>query len=120
MRHVSGATGQPSQALPSAKNDPKAPTFHVNANVRSHSKHWSALADRGANGTVGGLDMRILHQHGDSVNVNGFHDHTVMQLPLVDSAGVALSNNGPVIVCFGKVPEIVKAAEKCVWCNLKL
>ena len=74
----------------------------------------TSLIDRGANGGVGGEDVRVIDwdASGRSVDIEGVDDHRVTQIRLATCGGVANSNQGPVILVFhqyaylGKGPSI--------------
>ena len=89
--------------LSSADNgQPRAHTLVHNYRLTIHARYlsrkWRALIDRGANGCIIGSDMRVIAQHHATINLNGIDDHTVANLPLVQSGGVVRTDRGHVIL----------------------
>jgi hypothetical protein len=54
--------------------------------------------DRGANGGIAGSDTRVIFRHLRKVDVTGIDNHEMTDLSIVDAAGWAMSNEGPVIL----------------------
>ena len=63
----------------------------------------SMLVDRGANGCVGGADIRILTKSLRTVDIEGIDNHQVNNIPIVTGAGIADTQLGPVIVILHQV-----------------
>ena len=62
------------------------------------SSKGDSLVDRGANGGVGGEDVRVIDFTGRSVDVQGIDNHQVTDIPLATVGAVAESQKGPVIL----------------------
>ncbi|KAG7344871.1 reverse transcriptase RNA-dependent DNA polymerase [Nitzschia inconspicua] len=72
-----------------------------NASKSSISRRTGALVDCGANGGIGGADVRKLHDIADTVvDITGIENHQVRDVPLAVVAGVLRSNRGPIIGIF--------------------
>ena len=56
------------------------------------------LIDRGANGGLAGNNVRVLHQTGRKVDVQGIDNHQVTNIPIVTVAGVVNTQRGEVIL----------------------
>ena len=55
--------------------------------------------DRGANGGVGGSDVRVIETYADrKVNIRGIDNHEISAISLVTSGGVTATITGEVIV----------------------
>ena len=50
-----------------------------------------SLIDHGANGGVGGEDVRVLHQHAEhhTMDIEGIDEHRFLKIPLCTVGGVA-------------------------------
>ena len=81
--------------------------YHVHQSVVN--KRTGALIDRGANGGIGGKDVRKLHDiAGTIVDITGIEDHQVRDVPLAVVAGVMRTNRGLVIGIFNNYAYIGK------------
>jgi hypothetical protein len=75
-------------------------TYHVSNAGRETTKQGS-LVDRGANGGLGGKDMRVIEVVTTAkCDVTGIMDNAVTNLDIVLGAGLLKSNRGPVIGLF--------------------
>jgi hypothetical protein len=75
-------------------------TYHVSSAGRTTRKSGS-LVDRGANGGLGGEDMRVIEVvTWQKCDVTGITDNAVKNLDIVLGAGLLQSNRGPVIGLF--------------------
>ena len=61
-----------------------------------------SLADRGANGIIGGNDVRVICKHipERQVDISGVNNHQMTHVPIATVGGVTESNEGPVICIF--------------------
>ncbi len=60
-----------------------------------------SLIDRGANGGVGGEDVRLLHYvPGRVVNIQGIDNHQLDSIRIGTVGGVVNSNQGPLVLIF--------------------
>ena len=58
-----------------------------------------SIVDRGSNGGVEGVDVRIMSKYSDrTADVRGIVNHEITSVPLATPGGVALSTSGEVIV----------------------
>ena len=58
-----------------------------------------SLVDRGANGRVSGIDVRVTETHSDrKVEIHGVDNHHISVIPLVTAGGVTKTITGEVIV----------------------
>ena len=55
------------------------------------------MVDRGANGGVGGSDVRIIYKSDRSVNITGIDDHEMKNIPIGTVGAVVKSQCGEVI-----------------------
>ena len=106
------------------KNPPGNTTNTRSANMHDvvytvHTRNRSirtiaSLIDRGANGGVGGEDLRVIDwdDSGRTVDIEGVDDHRVRAIKLATLGGYTETNQGPVIAIFhqyaylGKGPSI--------------
>ena len=70
--------------------------------VSAHNQSTNgSLVDRGANGGVGGADVRIVYQAGDEairrVDIRGVGDHELTNIPICTVGGVVNTQHGPAI-----------------------
>ena len=64
---------------------------------RCYSLHL--LVDKGANGGVAGIDMRVIKTHPTrKVYIRGIDNHQISAIPLVTTGGVTTTITGEVIV----------------------
>ena len=61
------------------------------------SGHKGSLVDRGANGGIAGVDIRIIAKTGRSVDIQGIDSHRINEIPIVTAGGVINTQKGPVI-----------------------
>ena len=61
---------------------------------------YDALVDRGANGVVAGIDLRVISSHGASTHLTGVGDSVVRNLPLTVTGGTIHTNKGTIILIF--------------------
>ena len=129
---MSGATSQPSEVLPSAKNDSfgeftgNPVHYSINTNDVSYSVNGrilkklkrGALVDRGANGGIAGRDMSIVNKSDRTIDLTGLEDHTVGQLRIVHAACVMEAHNGPTIVHLPQQAHMPNG--KSIWSALQL
>ncbi len=74
--------------------------YVVSNNIVSASAMQS-LVDRGANGGVGGEDVRLLsYVPGRTVNIQGLDNHQLTSVRIGTVAGIANSTDGPVLLLF--------------------
>ena len=104
--------GPQAQLKPAAK---KTTRFSISMTVIEYavSLHAAAmrkaLADRGANGTVIGSDMRIIFRVvGRSVDITGLADHKVNDTAIVCAGGVVRTQLGEVIVILNQAAYLGK------------
>jgi hypothetical protein len=57
-----------------------------------------ALVDRGANGGIAGDDVRIIHESGRQVDVQGIDNHQIVDIPIVTAGAVVSTQRGDVII----------------------
>jgi hypothetical protein len=57
-----------------------------------------ALIDRGANGGIAGDDVRIIHESGRQVGVQGINNHQIVNIPIVMAGAVINTRCGEVIL----------------------
>jgi hypothetical protein len=57
-----------------------------------------ALVDRGANGGIGGEDIRVISQTGRSVDVQGIDDHQIVDIPIITAGAVIKTQRGEAII----------------------
>ena len=113
LRHMmspSNARGEPSSNKRMANS-----TRIVNACVTTYSvskiqrSFGESLVDRGANGGLAGVDMRVIttspHR---SVHVEGIDNHQVRNVPIVTAGGVLHTTKGDVIGIFHQYAHINK------------
>ena len=62
----------------------------------------NVLVDRGANGVVGGADLRKISECSParSIDVTGLDDHMISNLKIGSYGGVVMSNRGPILLIF--------------------
>jgi hypothetical protein len=102
------------------RNDTKRPgnstrtvnTCAITYSVSKHQrKNGESLVDRGANGGLAGIDMRVIatspHR---TVHVEGIDNHQVRDIPIVTAGGVLQTNQGEVIGIFHQYAHINKGA----------
>jgi hypothetical protein len=80
-----------------------ANVYHVNYRVTQSitNKRNGALVDHGANGGIGGTDVRKLHDiAGTIVDITGIENHQVCDIPLAVVAGVMRTNRSPIVGFF--------------------
>jgi hypothetical protein len=88
-----------------------ANVHHVNYRVTQSitNKRTGALVDRGANGGIGGTNVRKLHDiAGTIVDITGIENHQVCDIPLAVVAGVMHTNRGPIVGIFNNYAYIGK------------
>jgi hypothetical protein len=56
------------------------------------------LIDRGANGGIAGDDVRIIHESGRQVDVQGIDNHQIVDIPIVTAGAVVNTQRGEVII----------------------
>ena len=99
--HDCGVEGQPHRVPPSAVNDRTFSINHTSANKTGDKKvswmGWSALVDRGANGSIAGQEMRIIAKLDKTIDLSGIDDHTVSNLRLVTAGGVVRTQLGDIL-----------------------
>jgi hypothetical protein len=82
--HGCGVTGQPGVVLPTAQNGPPLHRYRSrNINLKrldSSRVDWAALIDRGANGCIAGMDMKVIERTQNTIDLSGIDDHTVRNL----------------------------------------
>jgi len=69
-------------------------TYSVSA---SKSSSTQSLVDRGANGGIGGSDVRVIHKTHCSVDVQGINNHQMVDIPIATVGGVINTQRGEVI-----------------------
>jgi len=69
-------------------------TYHVSA---SKSSSVQSLVDRGANGGIGGSDVRVIFRTHRSVDVQGIDNHQMTNIPIATVGGVINTQHGAVI-----------------------
>ena len=75
--------------------------YRVSNNIRVNNAIRHSLIDRGANGGVGGEDVRLLHfLPGRTVNIQGIDDHQLSSIRLGTVAGVIETRFGPLVLIF--------------------
>ena len=82
-----------------------AAIFYVVSAALQSNKHGS-LMDRGANGGVAGIDVRIILTTLRSVDIQGLDNHQVTNISIVTAGAVAMSQRGPVIVILNQYAGI--------------
>jgi hypothetical protein len=82
-----------------------ASIFDILLAALQSNKHGS-LMDRGANGGVAGINVRIILVTLHSVGIQGLDNHQVMNISIMTAGGVALSQHGPVIVILNQYAGI--------------
>jgi len=63
----------------------------------SRSSATQSLVDRGANGGIGGSDVRVIHKTHRSVDVQGINNHQMVNIPIATVGGVINTQRGEVI-----------------------
>jgi len=69
-------------------------TYSVSA---SKSSSTQSLVDCGANGGIGGSDVRVIHKTHHSVDVQGINNHQMVDIPIATVGGVINTQRGEVI-----------------------
>jgi hypothetical protein len=57
-----------------------------------------ALVDRGANGCIGGEDIRVISRTGRIMDVQGIDDHQIVDMPIITAGAVVKTQQGEAIV----------------------
>jgi hypothetical protein len=70
--------------------------FYIVSSAHQHATEGS-LVDRGANGGIGGGDIRVIETSLCKVDVLGVDRHEVHDLPIVTAGAVVESQHGPLI-----------------------
>jgi hypothetical protein len=73
-----------------------AKTIYVASDHRTVRR--GALVDRGANGGIAGDDVRIIHESGRQVDVQGIDNHQIVDIPIVTAGAVVNTQRGEVII----------------------
>jgi hypothetical protein len=73
-----------------------AKTIYVASDHRTVCQ--GALVDRGANGGIAGDDVRIIHESGRQVDVQGIDNHQIVDIPIVTAGAVVSTQRGDVII----------------------
>jgi hypothetical protein len=99
------ANGDICKVLASASSHKKNANNSIQSNMLEYtiSRHsivgtTSSLIDRGANGGLAGIDVKVINKTGHSASITGINDHTLPDLDIVTAAGLVESQNGPIIV----------------------
>jgi hypothetical protein len=89
--------------------------YNVSASKRRD--HKDSLVDRGANGGIGGDDVRVLEKTNRDVCIEGIDRHHLKDIPIATVAGVMSTLQGPVVGIFhqyaytGRGPSIHSSAQ---------
>ena len=114
MMSPSNARGEPSSndSKRSVNNTRIVSTCVITYNVSKHKRSFGeSLVDRGANGGLAGVDMRVITTSPyRSVHVEGIDNHQVRDVPIVTAGGVLHTNHGNVIGIFHQYAHINKGA----------
>ncbi len=70
--------------------------YSVSRTTRSSSR--GSLIDRGANGGLAGIDVKVIEKVGKCGDVSGIDNHTVNDLEVVNALALVQTNKGPHIV----------------------
>jgi hypothetical protein len=81
----------------------------INYNITQSvtNKRNGLLVDCGANGGIGGTDVRKLHDIANTVvDITGIENHQVRDIPLAVVAGIIRTNRGPIVGIFNNYAYI--------------
>jgi hypothetical protein len=89
---------------------------------RHHSTHHGALIDCGANGGIGGSDVRIISHNDHSVDVHGIDDNQITDILIVTCGAVAKTQHGEVIVIMHQYAytgngKMIYSSVQLEWCK---
>jgi hypothetical protein len=102
-------TGPSSRSSSTALDQCGTDSISVNVNtrtLRTSRVDWSALIDRGANGSIAGSDMRVIARTDRSIDLSGIDDHTVRNLTLVTAGGVAATPQGDIVLIVNQIADM--------------
>lgn len=81
--------------------------YSVSKSTRSENL---SLVDRGANGGIGGQDVRVISRTNRDVYIEGLDNHRLANIPLVTAAGLMTAQQGPVIGIFHQYALVGRGA----------
>ena len=95
------------------------PVTNIRYSVANYSRRSpGSLVDRGANGSIGGDDTRIIARTTQKVDLSGIDNHEMCNIPVCTIGGYTMTTqNGPVIVImhnYAVVPGHKKTIHSCV------
>jgi hypothetical protein len=92
------ANGDICKVLASASSHKKNANNSLQSNMLEYtiSRHsivgtTSSLIDRGANGGLAGIDVKVINKTGHLASITGINDHTLPDLDIVTAAGPLLN-----------------------------
>lgn len=117
----SGGTHHPPGDIRRVLSKKSTRSVNTAETIYSVSSHRStlpySLVDRGANGGIAGLDVRVIHRTHRSVDVRGIDNHQLTNIDIGSVGGVVETQKGPVIAIMhqyalvGKGSSIHSAAQ---------
>jgi hypothetical protein len=82
----------------SSKRQQSVNTMRIVYDISAHrSTSPLSLVDRGANGGLAGIDVRVIHQTHRFVDIRGIDNHQLTEIPVGTVGGVVQTQKGPVI-----------------------
>jgi hypothetical protein len=96
----------PSAALDQCGTDSISVSVNTRT-LRTSPVNWSALIDRGANGSIARRDMRVIARTDRSIDLSGIDDHTVRNLTLVTAGGgVVATPQGDIVLIVHQIADM--------------
>ena len=83
-------------------------------NLRASRVGWSALIDRGANGSIAGSDMKVISRTEKTIDLSGIDDHTVRNVPLVTAGGVVATPQGDVLLILHQMADMTRDSKTII------